>query len=64
MFLILDDTAGSGMLDLEKVFVLDAASRSVAREEVVRLASSDNLADVVLRIRCLNPRDLSPKPLQ
>lgn len=52
MFLIHDNsTEDGGMLDLERVFVLDAASRSVAKEEVVRETASDNPLDLILRIR-------------
>ena len=51
MFLIQDATTEGGMLVLENVFVLDAATRSVAREEVVRLTDSEDPMDNILRIR-------------
>lgn len=53
MFLINDGSAedGNGMLDLEKVFVLDAATRSVAREVVERKTASEDPLQCVLRIR-------------
>lgn len=52
MFLIQDASSEGGMLALDNVFVLDAASRSVAREEVVRETDSEDPMDNVLRIRC------------
>lgn len=52
MFLIQDAPTEGGMLVLENVFVLDAASRSVAREEVLRETDSEDPLDNILRIRC------------
>ena len=45
------DVHTGGMMVLENVFVLDAASRSVAREEVLRLTDSEDPIDNILRIR-------------
>lgn len=66
MFLIQDAPTEGGMLSLENVFVLDAASRSVAREEVVRETDSEDPLDNILRIRAgrltLERTDVIPTP--
>ena len=52
MFMIPEGDPDTGLVNFEQVYVLDAASRSLRREEVIRESSSPDPLDNVLRIRC------------